>query len=676
VRTPEIDDDGASVTITTPVVNRSTMTSRLSLRTELVDAAGAVVASDRTPVVTYPNDELRAHQRIFLPCPRRWDPQDPYLYSCRVTLLEDGDGDEVVDADETSFGIRSLALDPRRGLRINGRQTVLRGACVHHDNGPLGTATIDAAEHRRVRLLKQAGFNALRSAHHPMSRAMLDACDQLGMLVMDETFDTWQQAKSDRDYSLRFDDWWRADVESMVRKDHNHPSVIFYSIGNEIPDEADLGGVRLGHELAEKVRSLDDSRYVTKAVTGFLVGGLEAFAELRETMSAEPSAAVHETESPEASHETGVNSSATQLADFMERVVRSAAVTAKTTEPFSYLDVAGYNYMESRYDSDVEQFPHRLIVGTETYPPAIAEGWAGVLRHPNVLGDFTWTGWDYLGEVGIGRVDYGDEPPSAGMGEFAGAFPWLTAWCGDIDITGVRRPQSYYREAVFGLRKAPTIAVQPPSHQGRFVVHSSPWSFPDVIISWTWPGYESKPIQVEVYSDADEVELLVNGRSCGRLPAGAKHDLRATFDTCYEPGEVEAVAWRDGNPAERTVLRTANGPVRLSAQADRRDITASTVDAAFVQIHLVDEAGEIYHGVDRPVAVTVEGPGTLQGMASANPRAEEAFTGATCTSYEARVLAVVRPTGVGQITITARAQDCEPQTISITATAATPASGN
>jgi beta-galactosidase len=653
IRTPEMDDDGATVTVTTPICNQSTTASQLTVRTELLDRDGRIVASDSTPVVTYPGDELAARQRLYLAGAHRWDPDDPYLYRCRVSLL---DGEKVVDGDETTFGIRSLALDPARGLRVNGKPTLLRGACLHHDNGPVGAASLDAAEHRRVRLLKEAGFNALRSSHHPMSRAMLDACDRLGMLVMDETFDMWQQAKSDRDYSLRFNDWWRADIESMVRKDHNHPSVIFYSIGNEIPDEEAMGGVRLGHLLAEHVRSLDDSRYVTKAVTGLLVGGAEIFTELRESVAAKKQA------------DNGVNSAATELSDLMQQIARSGVVTRKTTEPFSYLDVAGYNYMESRYDIDAETFPHRLIVATETHPPAIAQGWAGVLRFPNVLGDFTWTGWDYLGEVGVGRVEYGDEPSKGGMAAFAGDFPWLTAWCGDIDITGVRRPQSFFREIVFGLRKEPYIAVLRPEHRGRALVHASPWAFSDVVSSWTWPGHESTPVQVEVYSDADQVELVVNGASCGRQPAGAEHDFRATFDACYEPGRIEAVAWRDGVPAERMTLCTATGPVQLKAAADRTNISDSTIDAAFVDIALVDAAGNLHRGGDRKVTVTVDGPGTLQGLASADPRSEESFRSPTCTTYEGRALAVVRPIGSGTISVTVEAEGCASQLLAITAT--------
>jgi beta-galactosidase len=284
-----------------------------------------------------------------------------------------------------------------------------------------------------------------------------------------------------------------------------------------------------------------------------------------------------------------------------------------------------------------------------------------------VLGDFTWTGWDYLGEVGVGRVEYGDQPTKGGMAAFAGDYPWLTAWCGDIDITGVRRPQSFYREIVFGLRQDPYIAVLRPEHHGRSLVHASPWAFSDVVSSWTWPGHESSPVQVEVYSDADEVELLVNGTSCGRRPAGPDHDFRATFEACYEPGQVEAVAWRNGVPAERMTLRTATGPVQLKAHIDRTNITASTVDAAFFDIALVDAAGNLHRDADRRVTVTVDGPGTLQGLASANPRSEESFTSSSCRTYEGRALAVVRPTGQGTISVTVAAENCAPQVLSITA---------
>ena len=257
----------AIVNVGAVVRNQSTTRSEAVLRTELLDDEGRVVAADESPVTTFPGDELATSQRLFVPDPQRWGVDHPTLYTCRVTLLA---GEEVLDEDSTTFGIRTLSLDPRRGLRINGEPIDLRGACVHHDNGPIGAATIDRAEERRVELLKAAGFNAIRSAHNPMSRAMLDACDRLGVVVMDETFDMWSQPKSDHDYSLRFADWWKADTEAMVKKDRNHPSVVFYSIGNEVPDASTDVGVHQGRAMTDVIRALDGTRFVTQAVSGIL----------------------------------------------------------------------------------------------------------------------------------------------------------------------------------------------------------------------------------------------------------------------------------------------------------------------------------------------------------------------------------------------------------------------
>jgi beta-galactosidase/beta-glucuronidase len=254
-----------------------------TLRLELLDAGGGAVAVDGASVTSFPGQSVTLRQRLFVADPHRWRLDDPYLYTCRATLL---DGDDPLDTEESTFGIRSLALDPRRGLRVNGEAVVLRGACVHHDNGPLGAAAIGRADERRVERLEAAGFNAIRSAHNPMSRAMLDACDRLGVLVMDEAFDMWAQPKSEDDYARRFQDWWETDIEAMVRHAHNHPCVVLYSIGNEIPDGSTATGLQIGRALADKVRSLDDSRYVTQAVTGLLVGGAELFADMRETAAA------------------------------------------------------------------------------------------------------------------------------------------------------------------------------------------------------------------------------------------------------------------------------------------------------------------------------------------------------------------------------------------------------
>jgi beta-galactosidase len=566
-----------------------------------------------------------------------------------VTLLDDDD--EVIDDEATTFGIRSLSLDPVRGLRLNGEPVLLRGACVHHDNGPLGAATVDRAEERRVELLRAAGFNAIRSAHNPLSKAMLEACDRLGMLVMDEAFDMWERPKSDHDYALRFSEWWQRDVEAMVRKDINHPSVILYSIGNEIPEAGTRVGSRQGRALAETIRRLDPSRYVTEAVTGILMGGPEMFEEIGALLAER-----------DAEGEPAPTASTADVAERLNMLITAPSVARNAAETFSYLDVAGYNYMEPRYASDGETCPQRVVVGSETYPAAIDTGWAEVRALPHVIGDFTWTGWDYLGEAGIGRTVYRDVGAEAPPGAFHGEYPWRAAWCGDVDITGHRRPQSYYREIVFGLRTDPFIAVLRPEHHGK-VAASTPWAWSDSVASWSWDGHEDAPTVVEVYADADEVELLVNGRSLGTRPAGPAVRYRAAFETPYEPGELEAVARRGGEPIGHASLRSAAGTVLLAVEADRKAIRAHPLDLAFVSLTLVDGQGVLYRSADRPVTVSVDGPGVLQALGSANPCTEEGFGDATCSTFDGRALAVVRPTGAGRIVVTVTAEGCDPRSI-------------
>ena len=526
---------------------------------------------------------------------------------------------------------------------------------MHHDNGPIGAATIDRADARRVELLKAAGFNAIRSAHHPMSRRMLDACDRLGVVVMDETFDMWTEPKAGHDYALDFATWWEADVEAMVRKSRNHPSVIFYSIGNEIPDGSTAEGLHRGRELAEKVRSLDDTRFVTQAVSGFVAARTALMAHVRE-------------QAPEAS--LGDEEGSRRIRELVHEAMTGDIATEALTEAFSFLDLAGYNYMDMRFALDGKLFPNRVIVTTESYGPSIDTEWAGVTDNSHVIGDFAWTGWDYLGEVGLGRVAYADPTSDVAVGGVQGTlapYPWLLAWCADIDITGHRRPQSYFREIVYSLRQEPYIAVQPPADYGRVVTRQGEWAFNDVRASWSWPSDEGRPVHVEVYSSADEVELLLNGESLGRQPAGRSHRYKAEFTVDYQPGELQAIAWDEGKHVARTSLRSAVGDVWLRLSADRAAIKADPFDAAFVDVELTDAAGTTYNGCDRMVTVEVSGPGVLQGFASANPVTEESFCDAECTTFGGRALAVIRPMGPGEITVTVAAADCEPTALVLTA---------
>jgi beta-galactosidase len=322
--------------------------------------------------------------------------------------------------------------------------------------------------------------------------------------------------------------------------------------------------------------------------------------------------------------------------------------------------------MEARLAGDGELYPSRVIVGSETHPAAIDRGWAAVRQYAHVIGDFTWTGWDYLGEAGIGRTLYSEPSSIPGGQSFLGDYPWRTAWCGDIDITGYRRPQSYYREIVFGLRAEPYLAVQRPEHHGA-VAAGTPWSWGDVVSSWSWAGHEGAPVALEVYADADEIELLVNGRPAGRQPSGVAHRYRSPFEVTYEPGLLEAVAWRDGAEIGRTAIRTAGEAMVLDADVDRSVIAADSDDLAFVTLSLVDNEGTLHMSRDRRIDVQVDGPGVLQALGSANPATEEGTTGTSCTTFDGRALAIVRPTGEGRITLRAAVEGCEPQQVEIDA---------
>ena len=596
ITTPDVDAERAVVAIATTAQNDGINTETVRVATEVRDVNGRSVASDTSPVTLLPGESAVVRQRLYVNPPALWSVETPNLYTAETAVRTP---ERMLDREQTRFGIRTLQLDPKHGLRINGETVKLRGACIHHDNGILGAAAIARAEERRVQLLKAAGFNAIRSSHNPISRAMLDAADKYGMLVMDEAFDFWTEGKSHFDYSLSFPEWWERDIEAMVHQDFNHPSVVLYSIGNEIFETGRPLGSTWGRKLAEKIRSMDDTRYITNGING-LVSVLSEVSQMKQQGAEGSSLKVNEM---------------LGSANFSDQVMVSPLVTERTAESQSVLDVAGMNYGDGRYVMDRELFPNRIIVGTETFPTRIDTNWKLVKENSHVIGDFTWTGWDYLGEAGLGRVDYPAEnyTPTG----FVSPYPWLVGWTGDIDITGHRRPASYYREIVFGLRHEPYIAVQRPEYHGRKTVAAGRWSWTDSVSSWSWGAPKGSPVKVEVYSDADEVELRVNGGSLGRKATGESNRFRAEFDTVYEPGEFVAIAYTAGREQGRMQLRSATGPVRLGVRADRSEIRADDSDLAFVDITLEDQNGTVATHLDRPVTVQVRGAGLLQGLGSA-----------------------------------------------------------
>jgi hypothetical protein len=634
----DIDDERAIVEIATVVENstRHTITRRIAWT--IADEGGLIAASGDSPVTVLPGESATARARLAVASPRLWGPDSPHRYRVR-SVLTDAAG-ETTDEETTAFGIRRLQLDTVHGLRINGETVDLRGACIHHDNGPLGAVSIADAEDRRVRLLKAAGFNAIRSAHNPASRALLDACDAHGMLVMDELTDVWTRSKTVFDSSIGFDERWPRDVSALVAKDRNHPSVVLYSIGNEILELATPHGATWSRRLAEEFRRLDPTRFVTNGING-IIANLDRMAEaMAEAQAADPN---------------------TMMADMGEQMAlmnASQLITESTEESAAVLDVVGFNYADSRYDLDAELFPNRVIVGSETFPDRIASLWADVRRLPHVIGDFTWTGWDYIGEAGIGRVDYTDAEGYEPTGT-AGPFPYLLADCGDIDITGHRLPASHYREIAYGLRAEPAIAVHRTQHHGRPVA-KTPWSWDDVVSSWSWGVTDGSPVTVDVYADAEEVELMLDGVVLDRVAVGEPRPLIARFETEYRRGELTAIAFAGGAEVARTSLRTAGAPV-LSARAESPSIAADGL--GYVGIEIADADGILLCDADRLVTVTVTG-GSIAGLGSARARTEESFAGPSVTTYDGRALAIVRPdAGATGVTVTVTAEAFAPASV-------------
>lgn len=618
-QTPQVSDLEARIKIETTVENHRASNETIELHSILIDSEGVEVGGTVQKFVLAAHSTTALVQEFSLNKPHLWSVDDPYLYTLQSKVIQNG---KVFDTVLTNVGIRSISFDAKDGFKLNGKPMKLKGGCVHHDCGILGAAAYERAEERKVELLKQSGFNAVRCAHNPPSPAFLDACDRLGMLVIDEAFDCWRENKVLHGYGNHFEHMWKADLQAMIVRDRNHPSIIMWSTGNEvIEQDGRSGGNQLSKELADYVRSLDNTRAVTHALYPI----------------------------------PNVNNQVDQAS-----LEKGGDAWGKTTEKFAEpLDVVGYNYLLHRYGYDGEQYPERIICGTETFPSQAFDYWQEVERHAHVIGDFVWTAIDYLGEAGIGYVHYGG-------GQDPRGYPWLTAYCGDLDICGFKRPQSYYRDCVWGVAKEPYIAVHPPQHYGKNPM-MTPWSWPDVLPAWDWPGFEGKPIKIDVYCIDTEVELFLNGRSLGRKQAGRAQKYTASFETVYEPGELVAVSYENGREKARKSLITPGKPVELRLTADRIRLKPELGDLSYLTVEVVDGEGNLIHRADNKIYFTVHGVGRLIAVGNSDPKSEEPFVGNQRKVYHGRALAVVRSNGEpGEIVLTASADGFKPAAITIT----------
>ena len=639
VKTENADDAYATLRVATELENKTAVPQDLVIETVIKDNEENVVAKECTFATIFAGENRTLKQRILVENPKLWSAENPKLYTFETKVYENTEAKELLDEAADTFGIRTLAVDAKRGFRVNGKSVNLRGGCIHHDSGLLGAATYEDAQYRQILKMKEAGFNAIRMSHHPMAPAMLRACDEIGMYVMDETFDMWNRLKSNYDYGLYFQEWWEKDVTAMVRKDYNHPSVVLYSVGNEIPEIGTDKGAQTCQEISDKIRSLDDTRYTLASINGVFAAG-DAVDQIVADVAANLSA--------EGKIDGNVNDFMSLMDEHMDEIVVHKTISERLEKACAGVDIAGYNYMTARYEQDGKAYPNRVIVGSETYPPEIARNWELVERLPHVIGDFTWTGWDYIGEAGVGIPAY-----KWGEGGFGAAFPAQLAYPGDFDITGFRRPASYYREAVFGLRKKPYIAVQNPTHYGEFLI-KTPWVISDATASWNWDGMEGKPAIVEVYAQGDEVELLLNGTSLGKKAAGKEAGFRTLFETIYEPGILTAISYENEQEIGRSELATAGCERTLWVEKEEYvGLKNAKQELVYVQVEMRDQNGVLAADDNQKITLSVDGEVEVLGFGSGNPKPNYNFNEGVTELFGGRAQIIVKkPEGKAILTVT------------------------
>ena len=570
VTTPEVSEQQARVQVEVTIANESQVDRNATVVVGAAQMMVAVAAGQTKTVST----------TLTVNNPRLWSPENPALSEINVQLKENG---KTIDNATTTYGIRSFSFDAERGFILNGKPVLINGACVHHDDGVLGSRAFDDAEIRKVRQMKQAGFNLIRTSHNPSTRAFLDACDSIGMLVIDEAFDGWRTQKNPYDYSTVIDSCFHNDIHAMVLRDRNHPSIISWSIGNEVIERKDIRVVYTARQMKAAILEKDATRPVTEALCAWD----------RDWEIYDPHAEV--------------------------------------------LDVVGYNYMIFKHASDHQRDPKRVIWQTESYPRDAFRNWAVVNDFPYVVGDMVWTGLDYLGESGIGRTYYKGEREGESWIE-GGQPEWHGAPCGDVDITGWRKPISHYREMLWDKDTPLYMAVKEPNgYHGE--IHTTMWSVWPTWESWTWPGWEGKPVDVEVYTHQPEVKLYLDNQLIDTKQVSRNTEFKAVFSVPYKAGTLRAEAG-----GKSVTLKTAGEPARLRLTPDRTVMTADGQSLIFVVAEVVDKDGIPVPEAAIPCEATIKGAGTLLAFASADLKDTEPYTSPRAKTWKGRAMLVIRST--------------------------------
>ena len=616
VTTPVVaQNDTSKVNVQAVVVNESDRDRVLDMCFKITqdESIGGGFSSMHSHTVRVkPHEELEVSHLFDVPHAHLWSPDTPHLYHAMLTISENN---KPIDVTTQTFGIRSIAFNSEQGFLLNGRPIKLNGGCLHHDNGILGAAAFDRAEERKAELMKAAGFNAVRTSHNPPSEAFLDACDRIGLLVIDEAFDGWRSAKNTYDYSTLIDEHWQADLSALVLRDRNHPSIFAWSVGNEVIERKEIQVVTTARKFAKLCRQLDPTRPVTSALCAW-DSDWEIYDPLAETF-----------------------------------------------------ELVGYNYMIHKHATDHERDPQRVMYQSESYPREAFWNWVYSADHPYIFGDFVWTAIDYQGESGIGRWYYQGE--SEGEHYHRNQFPWHAAYCGDIDFTGQRKPISYYRDLLWNVERPLYLSVKEPN--GYYgTIRETQWSVWPTFESWTWPGHEGKPIEVEIYSRAPRVRLYMNDSLVAERPTTRAEEYKAVITVPYTPGTLRAEAVDEqGNPIAsmntgHNTLRTAGEPYALRLTADRSVITADGQDLSFITIEVVDEQGTLCPNATNELTLSLRGRASLAAFGNADIKELGCTVDAVHNVWKGRAQAVVRATDrSGTATLTLSGKGLNPDKVTV-----------
>lgn len=634
VSSRNVTEDKADVVLKYTLTSDADKTGTVAFR--VANAEGKTIAEATVPFTAKAGGKTENECVITVANPVLWDVDNPYLYTVYGDVCSGG---EVLDESESTFGIKTFSVSPEDGLILNGKPVKLRGGCIHHDHGALGATAYPVAEERKIRLLKEAGFNAVRIAHNPPSLAMLEACDRLGMILMDEAFDIWAKRKFvTHDYHIFFKEWWQRDIASMVKRDRNHPCVLSYSIGNEIYEiDGTSNGAMWAKTLTEEVKKHDDTKLVTACIQKI-------------------SLAEYQAESIDPEDYKVYMRERTGNGD-VERIMD---ITREIEAP---LDIIGFNYYHKKYDIFHKKNPDKVIWGSENWNIGenanIYDYWQNVLNNSYNIGDFTWTAIDNLGEVGHGAHWWDSDLDEEG-GYYI-VYPWRTCNQGDLDLCGRRRPQSYFRESVWFGNNPIRIFTTHPKHHGE-KHYGTRWHWNDVDETWTFDdSFVGKPVKCETYTGADYVLWYLNGKEIGKT---VPEKNIATLETTYEKGELKAVAYKDGQKTSEATLVTADESrvIRLKAETDA--IRADGRDLCYIDAILTDSKGVEIVEWDKLLTCRVEG-GKLEAFFCANPCGDDDFTSKTAHPYKGRVLAVVSATEKGKLKLTVSGADLPDSTIEI-----------